>query len=83
MIVVQHKDQLGGNKYVDKVTVWKDASGDEQMMFWVSDAPPSPHGGDTSHDDGIADSFGKAGEIVRRSDDGRRIIREHRIFAKL
>ncbi|KAJ8106913.1 hypothetical protein OPT61_g9226 [Boeremia exigua] len=76
------------NKYVHKVTVWKDSDGDEQMLFWVKDAPPPEgepgmSGGSTSADDSIADAFGRAGKVVERSDDGRNIIREHRLLARL
>jgi hypothetical protein len=37
--VIQHKTQLGGNKYIYKVTLWKDAWDYTQMLFWVGDAP--------------------------------------------
>lgn len=32
---------------------------------------------------GIATTFGKAGELVKRSIDGRNFIREHRVLARL
>ena len=33
--VAQHKTQLGGNKYVYKVTVWVDDEFYTQMLFWI------------------------------------------------
>ncbi|KAH6639025.1 hypothetical protein C7974DRAFT_387722 [Boeremia exigua] len=83
--LAQHKTQLGGNKHVHKVTIWKDDEGDEQMLFWVKDAPPPPVDDPwtTSDSKGLMDTFNKADNVVKRSVDGRNIIREHRILAKL
>lgn len=80
--LAQHKTQLGGNKYVYQVSVWKDRYGDEQMMFWVKDAPPP-------EDDGIKtptpakDDANADGTVVKRSIEGRNLIREYIILAKL
>jgi hypothetical protein len=83
----QHKTQLGGNKYVHQVTVCKDRDGDEQMMFWDTNAPLTPEEEleqDRSrtptpeHDDAHA-----LGKVIKRSLDGRNVIREHVMFAKL
>lgn len=88
---MQHKTQLGGNKYIYKVTLWNDADGDVQMMFWVKDAPPpqaAPEGQldrkmSTPDEGEVAHAFGKAGKVVNRSQDGRNVIREHVVLAKL
>jgi hypothetical protein len=40
--LAQHKTQFSENKYVHQVTVCKDRDGDEQMMFWVKNAPLTP-----------------------------------------
>jgi hypothetical protein len=37
--VIQHKTQLGGNKYIYKITIWMDDWDYMQMLFWVQDAP--------------------------------------------
>jgi hypothetical protein len=33
--VAQHKTQLGGNKYVYKITVWVDDNMFTQLLFWI------------------------------------------------
>jgi hypothetical protein len=77
---VQHKTQLGGNKYIHQVTVWMSSDGDVQMMFWVKDAPPpeaAPQG------QSIRRRLERQVKIVKRGHDGRNIIKEHRVLAKL
>jgi hypothetical protein len=69
--VVQRKTQLGGNKYIYQVTLWMSSDGDVQIMFWVKDAPQ----GQKNRRD--------LTQVVHRSQDGKNVIREHRIFAKL
>ncbi|KAJ4347557.1 Mitochondrial import inner membrane translocase subunit tim8 [Ascochyta clinopodiicola] len=82
--VAQHKTQLQANKYVYQVTVWKDQYGDEQMMFWVKNAPPPANNSDRSKtpvpQNGDVNTRGK---VVKRSADGRNIVREHIVLAKL
>ena len=77
---MQHKTQLGGNKYIHEVTVWMSSDGDVQMMFWVKDSPPpkaAPPG------QSVRRGPASEGEVVKRSHDGKNIIREHRFLAKL
>ncbi|KAF3009504.1 hypothetical protein E8E13_003824 [Curvularia kusanoi] len=100
--LVQHKTQLGANKYVYKVTIWTDNVGSEQMLFWVKNAPLSPEeecdrdGSCTPTPPGFAaadtlnmtaqlaeSSSDMTGQIVEQSLDGKNVIREHRILARL
>ncbi|KAF1928401.1 uncharacterized protein M421DRAFT_92650 [Didymella exigua CBS 183.55] len=89
--LVQHKTQLGCNKYIYQVTLWSDPDGDVQMMFWVKDAPPlqdrqeerDDRKRSTQDEDNGAHAFGKTGRVVKRSQDGRKAIREHWILAML
>lgn len=82
--LAQHKTQLGGNKYVYQATVWKDRDGDLQMIFWVKTAPP-PSG----NIDGDKTSMSLSGgvdtinEVVKRSADGKNVIRRHVVCARL
>ncbi|KZM28677.1 uncharacterized protein EKO05_0009934 [Ascochyta rabiei] len=82
--VAQHKTQLRANKYAYQVTVWKDRDGDEQMMFWVKNSLPPADDGDGSKtpvpQTGDVKTHGK---VVKRSADGRSIVREHVVLAKL
>lgn len=81
---MQHKTQLRGNKYVHKITVWKDSDGDEQMLFWVKDAPLRPEEEETwnpvGHDMATSSTIAK---MVERSLDGKNLIRDHLVIAKL
>lgn len=89
--MIQHKNQLGGNKYVHKVTVWKDSGGDEQMLFWVRNAPLPPEEEleqdrsrtPTPDKEGVVSASGMAAVAVEHNLDGRNIIREHRVLARL
>jgi hypothetical protein len=69
--LMQHKTQLGGNKFISKVRVFKpDTSSLPYMLFYA---------------DGIAAS-GEQGDEVRvtkRSDDGKNILREHVLHVKI
>ncbi|XPT03569.1 Mitochondrial import inner membrane translocase subunit tim8 [Ascochyta lentis] len=82
--VAQHKTQLGANKYVYQVTVWNDRYGDEQMMFWVKNAPPpaEENPGDKTPVPQHGD-LNPHGRVLKRSADGRNIVREHIVLAKL
>lgn len=78
--VVQHKSQLRGNKYIHQVTLWMSSDGDVQMMFWVKDAPPLQA---TPQEQASRRGLAQEKTIVHRSHDGRNVIREHRVLAKL
>ena len=85
--LAQHKIQLGGNKYIYQVTVWRDRDGDEQMMFWVKNAPLPPEE-ELEQDRSRTPTPEHEGahtlsKVVKRSLDGRNVVREHIMLAKL
>jgi hypothetical protein len=62
---MQHKTQLGGNKFISKVRVFKpDAGSLPYVLFYA---------------DGVATSGQQSDEVrvVKRSDDGMNVLREH------
>ena len=86
--LAQHKHQLGGDKYVSKMTVFEDENEGNPhatILFWIDDvpspppelpgpgAPPGDHPMDTSP--GMVQS-----KVVRRRDHGRSITRKHVIW---
>ncbi|KAJ4311116.1 Mitochondrial import inner membrane translocase subunit tim8 [Neodidymelliopsis sp. IMI 364377] len=80
--LAQHKTQLGGNKYVYQVTVWRDSDGDEQMMLWVKDAPP-PEEEEPDKTKKLQGGVLAGGKKVRHSKDGKKMMRKHIVRAKL
>ncbi|KAH7410129.1 hypothetical protein DE146DRAFT_751841 [Phaeosphaeria sp. MPI-PUGE-AT-0046c] len=87
--LAQHKQQLG-NKYVPRITAFM-SEGDIwvlNLLMWIEDAPtpppppPPPMGltgpGGSAHMGNVSES-----RVVKRSADGRNILREHIIHAKL
>jgi len=80
--LMQHKRQLGGNKYISKVRVFKSEKEGSwpYFLFYVDGATAS-----AASDEGIMDLAGKPSEprVVRKSEDGRRIVREHVVRMKL
>jgi hypothetical protein len=56
------------------VTVWKDSDGDEQMMLWVKDAPPSP-----KEEEPDQTKKPQGGVLAG----GKKVVREHVVRAKL
>lgn len=86
--LAQHKAQLG-LKYVSKITVFTD---DEKplkppnMLFWVEDVPPPKETkpGEDPKDTGPGSISGTLkSRVLKRSRDGRNVIREHIFYAKL
>jgi hypothetical protein len=63
--LMQHKTQLGGNKFISKVRVFKPDVGSLPYMLFYAD--------------GLAASGGQHDEVRvdKRSDDGKNIVREH------
>ena len=80
--LAQHKTQLGGNKYIYQVTVWSDREGDQQMMFWVKNAPLPPEE-ELEQDRSRTPTPEQGGKVVKRSTDGRNVVREYIVRAKL
>lgn len=95
--LLQHKRQLGGAKFIWKIKIFKGddlhESDDPHLIFYVDpNPPPMPPPEDTpgSPQKTPSDSSGQADSedwmeprIVKRSADGRSMIREHIIRAKL
>ena len=85
--MAQHKKQLGGNKYVTKAQVWADQLGSTpSIIFYVANAPAQPP--EESEEDiwntkRSLDGTQGLGNAVKRSADGKNVIREHIILAKL
>jgi hypothetical protein len=71
--LIQHKRQVGDNKYISKMRVFK--SGKEgswpYFLFYVEGAAKSAN-------DGVQET-----RVVKRSDDGKHVVREHVVRARL
>jgi hypothetical protein len=85
---MQHKDQLGGNKFISKVKVFTSDGGDDPYMVFFVDGPAASSGDEAEVEmpfphawSGMDD--GEESRIVRRSDDGKSVVREHVFRAKL
>jgi hypothetical protein len=71
---MQHKRQLGGNKFISKVRVFKPENHGpySYLLFYVAgpaESPPPPVG--------AAGSVEDTGRVVQRSEGGGKIVREH------
>lgn len=78
--LAQHKRQLGGNKVIDRVTVFRPDRGImPYLLFWVEDAPNGPHtftvetGAWDARDD-------LEPRMVKQSADGRNVEREYQVW---
>ncbi|KAH7410130.1 hypothetical protein DE146DRAFT_775521 [Phaeosphaeria sp. MPI-PUGE-AT-0046c] len=85
--LAQHKSQLG-LKHVSKITVFIDdlkPPGSLNMLFWVENVPPPQKKADVDPMDTGLSSTADISEsrVLKRSKDGRSIIREHIFYAKL
>ncbi|KAF2125169.1 hypothetical protein P153DRAFT_300869 [Dothidotthia symphoricarpi CBS 119687] len=79
--LAQHKAQLGGNKFIERVTVFRPDRGlMPYLLFWVEDAPAGP--GEAVVDEKMGRD-GVEPRIVKRSVDGKNVEREHVLRAKL
>jgi hypothetical protein len=78
--LMQHKWQLGGNKYISKLRVFKSEKEGNwpYFLFYVEGAAASGSG-----DMAEADSGMRGTRVVKRSEDGNHVIREHVTRAKL
>lgn len=86
--LLQHKRQLGGAKTITKIKIWRSEDEDHEepnVIFYVGDVTPSGDArealrnevGSRALDEGIES------EVVQRSADGKSLVREHRIKARL
>ncbi|KAH7091636.1 hypothetical protein FB567DRAFT_436058 [Paraphoma chrysanthemicola] len=81
--LAQHKTQLGGNKYISKITVFRaDAVGNlPNLLFWVSDGP-CPEEEEAPEKPGKPSENTKVREIfekrdAKRSPDGTHVVHEY------
>lgn len=90
--LLQHKRQLGGANFIYKITIFRN-DGDEfddepNLIFHVDkNITPMPDVDDTSGAPEKPAEKGSAavreGKVVRRSRNGKNLVREHVIWAKL
>lgn len=94
--LLQHKRQLGGANFIDKITIFRN-DGDEfddepNIIFHVDKkTPPMPEPNDTPGapeklPENLAEKGSavvREGKAMKRSRDGKDLIREHVVWAKL
>ena len=89
--LLQHKVQLGGAKSINKIKIWRTEDEDHEepnVIFYVEDAAPEEKQvgsreaelGGLRKKDMVEDV---ASKIVKRSGDGKSVVREHIIRARL
>jgi hypothetical protein len=73
----QHKAQLGGNKFVEKITVFcNDAYGPPHLLFWIADKPEEePKKPDDPKDKGLGSMIER--HVLGSRKDVREVVREH------
>ena len=78
---MQHKRQLGGNKWISKVRVFKSEKADSwpYFLFYVDGARASRTGADKMEVAGVYDRP----RLVRRSEDGKHIVREYVVRTRI
>ncbi|CAI9635688.1 unnamed protein product [Alternaria burnsii] len=79
--LMQHKRQLGGSKWISKVRVFKsEKEGSWPYFLFYVDSPPAP--GVMVDKSRVAGSYDRP-RIVRRSEDGSHVVREHVMRTKI
>jgi hypothetical protein len=85
--LMQHKRQLGGNKFISKVRLFKsDKSGSLAFFVFYVDGPvPAPEPSPVTSVEKLRarDNVGEAEVAVKRSADGKNFVREHVFRVKL
>jgi hypothetical protein len=86
--LMQHKDQLGGNKLIYKARVFTSDGGDDPYMVFFVDGPAAPSGDEARVEVSFPHVWsgidgGNDTRIVRRSEDGKSVVREHVFRARL
>jgi hypothetical protein len=89
--LVQHKTQLGRDKYVSKMTVFRSDSTEKVLpivLFWVDNVPtPPPEMAEPKPDEEEEDKKPEKGAervdstLVGRSSNGRNVLKEHVLWA--
>jgi hypothetical protein len=90
-----HKKQLGGNKFISKVRIFKPDQGSFPYMVFYVDGPappdpsPTPHARSEAaeemvvrHNESMKMSMVNT-RIVKKSGDGKSVLREHVLRARL
>ncbi|KAI4640738.1 hypothetical protein J4E93_008329 [Alternaria ventricosa] len=74
--LMQHKRRLGGNKVISKVRVFKGLEDENwpYFLFYVAGTTASAASEEAGM--GVADVYNET-RVMRRSDDGRNVVREH------
>ena len=76
--LLQHKRQVGGNKYISKVRVFKsEKEGSWPYFLFYVDGPVATLGLRRGEGDRKTWSWNEEPRVVRRSTDGKHVIREH------
>jgi hypothetical protein len=89
--LAQHKTQLGRDKYVSKMTVFRSDSVEKVLpiiLFWVENVPtPPPEMAEPKPDDQEEDKKAEKGAqrvdltLVDRSSNGKNVLKEHILWA--
>jgi hypothetical protein len=91
--LAQHKHRFGKSKTVEKVTVFRPDKGMmPYLLFWVIDAPPAPAAGELVTEESgenvaeidAQDHLPVVEQLVeKRSQDGKNVLREYVVRARL
>jgi hypothetical protein len=77
-LLLQHKDQLGGSRYIEKVRLFKPPRASlPYLLFYVAKEPFVGETGPLAAE--VVDAR-NASRLVRRSGDGKNIVREHVVY---
>jgi hypothetical protein len=85
--LLQRKAQLGGAKSITKMKIWGSENENHEepnIIFYVGDTPPPDQSGgvaDGQQQRGLEERFGE--RILRRSANGKALMRENVIHVKL
>lgn len=83
--LMQHKRQLGGNKYISKVRVFKSEKEGSwpYFLFYVEGPEPATSTKRSNGKDIKEELVNEVTKVVTRSEDGRHVVREHIIQAHI
>jgi hypothetical protein len=81
--LIQHKRQLGGNKYISNVRVFKSEKEGSwpYFLFFVEGPGATPIWKRSDGKDIMEEHTGAGPKVVMRSEDGKHVIREHVVWA--
>ncbi|EUC47215.1 hypothetical protein COCMIDRAFT_24834 [Bipolaris oryzae ATCC 44560] len=83
--LMQHKRQLGGNKYISNVRVFKSEKEGSwpYFLFYVEGPSIAPIWKRSTSTDSVEGSVDTAPKVIMRSEDGRNVVREHVVWADM